>query len=84
MRNRFVYDGWIRFKPIIMLTFLYLSVIIENVSVTSTAFVDDNGSMLCSIVSPNLTCFQLFTTSEFINEIVAITQKICYVDVHDA
>ena len=46
-----------------MLTFLYLSVTIENVSVTSKALVDDNGSMLCSMVVPNLTCFQLFATS---------------------
>ena len=53
---------WIDFSSI-MLTFLYLSVTIENVSVTSKALVDDNGSMLCSMVVPNLTCFQLFATS---------------------
>ena len=33
-----------------------------------------------------LTCFQLFATFIFVNEIVAITQTICYVDIdiHDA
>ena len=31
-----------------------------------------------------LTCFQRFATSGFVNEIVAITHAICYVDVHDA
>ena len=35
-----------------MLTFLYLSVTIENISVTSKALVGDNGFTLCSIVIP--------------------------------
>ena len=37
----------------IMLTFLYLSVTTENVSITSKALVGDNGSTLCSMVIPN-------------------------------
>ena len=74
MRNRFVYDEWINFSSI-MLTFLYLSITIENVSVTSKALVGDNGSTLCSMVSG---------TSGSVKEIVVIAQKICYVDVHDA
>ena len=67
-----------------MLTFLYLSVTIDNFSVTSKALVDDNGSTLYSKVIPYLTYLKLFATSGFVNEIAAITKRICYVDVHDA
>ena len=62
-----------------MLTVLYLNLTIENASVTSKAFVGDNRSTLCAAVIQNL----VFATSGFVNEIVAITQKICYVDVYD-
>ena len=59
----------------IMLTFLYIyiSVTTENANVTSADIVGDNGSKLCSVVNPNLTCSQLFATSGFVKEIVAIT-----------
>ena len=35
-------------------------------------------------VIPNVICFQLFASSRFVNEIVIITQNVCYVDVPDA
>ena len=61
----------------IMLTFLYIyiSVTTENVNVTSTDIVGDNGSKLCSMVNPNLTCSHRFATSGFVKEIMDITQK---------
>ena len=77
-----MYDGWIRLQ--------YYTVVslpkrhpIENVSFTSKALVGDNGSMLCSMVIRNLTCLKLFATSVCVKEIVAVTQMICYVEVHD-
>ena len=75
MQNRVVSDGWIRFEQCYA-DVLYLSVSIENNSLTSKAPVGDNGSTLCSMVIPILTCFQLFATSGFVNEIVTITQTI--------
>ena len=68
----------------IMLTFIYLSVTIENVSVTSKALVGDNRSTLSPMVIPNFNLLPFFATSGFVNEIVAFTQTICYVDIHDA
>ena len=59
-----------------MLTFLYLSITTENVSVTSKALVGDKGFTLCSILFQKL-ALKLFSTvtSGFVNEIVAITQN---------
>ena len=45
-----------------MLTFLYLNVTIENVSVTLKALVGDNESTLCSMVIP---IFNLLSTSRY-------------------
>ena len=71
-------------RQLLLLTFLNLSVTIENVSFTSKALLGDNASTLCSVVIPNFNCFQLFATSGFVNEIVAFTHAIHYVDIHDA
>ena len=59
MRNQFVYVGWIR---VWQYYFFYLSVIIENVSVTSKAVGGDKTFTLCSIAIPNLTCFKDFAS----------------------
>ena len=68
----------------IMLAFLYLSVSVENVSVTSKTLGGDNRSMLCAVVIPNVFASKLFASSRLINGIVAITQKIWYVNFYDA
>ena len=79
MRNRFVYYGWIRLQYYTDVSLPKLDPT-ENVSFTSKALVGDNGSMLCSMVIRNLTCFKLFATSGCVKEIVAVTQMICYVE----
>ena len=43
-----------------MLTFCYLSVNVENVSIITEALVGDSGSTLCSMVIPNFACFEAF------------------------
>ena len=73
MRNRFVYDGWIILQQYYTDVSLAKRHPTENVSFTSKALVGDNGSMLYSMVIRNLTCFQLFATSECVKEIVAVT-----------
>ena len=67
-----------------MLMFPYLSGITKNVSVTSKALVGDDGPSAMFNAYSKFTWFQLFTKSGFVNEIVAITQTIYYVDVQDA
>ena len=59
----------------IMLAFHYLSVSVENVSVTSKTLGGDNRSMLCVVVIPNLFVLKLFASSRLVNEIVAITKR---------
>ena len=55
--------------------FLNLNITTENVSVTSKARVGVIGSMLYSMIIPNLTQFKVFRYFGFVNEIVAIIQR---------
>ena len=83
MRNRFVYDGWIRLQQYYTDVSLPKRHPTENVSFTSKALVSDNKSMLYSMVIRNLTFFQRFATSRCVKETLAVTQMICHV-VHAA
>ena len=52
MRNQFVYDGWIRFYQYSADVF-YLSVTIEDISVTLKPLMGDKGSKICPMVISN-------------------------------
>ena len=84
MRNRCVYDAWVYFSQYYA-DVLYRNVTIENVSTTPKESI---WAIMGRRYAPLSFQFQfalkLFNTSGSVNEILAFTQIICCVDVHDA